>query len=45
MYPNQNLLEGFEQNNNKSSNNLLDFNVENQNDKKSQDLLSYIQNT
>ena len=31
--PNQNLLEGFEQNNNR--NNLLDFNVESQNDKRS----------
>ena len=31
--PNPNLLEGFDQNNNK--NNLLDFNVENSNDKKS----------
>ena len=40
--PNQNLLEGFEQNNNR--NNLLDFNIENPEDKKSQDLLSNIQN-
>ena len=39
--PNPNLLEGFEQNNNR--NNLLDFNVENQNDKRSRDLLSNIQ--
>ena len=41
--PHQNLLEGFDSNNN-SNNNLLDLNSMNSNDKKSQDLLSNIQN-